>query len=598
MGSLSDSDVEMLFSGAPQFFARSESHFQGAPHPSVAFPFDEELEIRNLTDHVSVEDRAWSSLTAWPHLSRDVNRDAAAKGQARERRRAHFHIRCRERPNMLSMQGLEKGTMGYQAALELSTADSLDEEQFGFQSVGTKARAIVDARQRILSAQGWLRRLPESDLLERLRRNGELYRHNDLRTRPSTETYQQLFHSFMRTYSTAIDKTDQYSLPNQIVALLKCLDTANVWIDFGRVEWRIRLGQVLWGDEADDELDDATAIHDADDADERAEEKYWLLMQILVATELLLRLDAITEGVEYGSGSIKPMKPMDVVYFERGATPAVKWSLLLARSWLENIEIARDEDVGGTAPSTGARSWLASMVSRMPRRHQQRRAPAPPHHYAIRGRQGQHQVDGLIHFARNLMWPGIDRYEARISENAHHAVDDGNARRPRPTSTTERQSSYPGAWDLNHRRGEHRQNAQTQRRRLAAALHESGWLTKSYVYGLVIPGDSICHFLMATLLENDSEALSRVGPCANLSGGFVYSGKSFWSTSCIVGRVLAAGEGAAECMGWISTDVVPEGMGDGWLGIEVQDVAGSFSPPCAHGFTSLLTLTGQCLLAR
>ncbi|KAM4065117.1 hypothetical protein HRG_004545 [Hirsutella rhossiliensis] len=487
MSSLSDDDIEKLFSGAPQYFARSESHFHGAPHPSVAFPFDEELEIRDLTDHVPIADRAWSGLTAWPHLSRDINRDAAAKTQAEERHKAHFHIRCRERPNMLSMQGLEKGTMGYQAALELSTADSLEEEQFGFQSVGTKARVIVDARERILSSHGWLRRLPESELLERLRRNGELYRSNDLRARPSTDTYQDLFHTLMRPYSTAIDKTDQYGLPNQIVALLKCLGTANVWIDLGRVEWRIRLGQVLWGDEADDELDDATAIHDADNASERAEEKYWLFMQILVATELLLRLDAITEGVE--------------------------------------------------------------------------------------GRHGQRQVDGLIRFATNLMWPGIDRYEARISENARHAVDDGPTRRPRSTSTTAKQAAYPGAWDLACRHGENKQSAQTQRRKLAAALHESGWLTKSYVYGLAIPGEAMCHYLMATLLENDDEALAKLGPCANLSGGFVYAGKSFWSTACIVGRVLAAGEGAAECMGWISTDIVPRGMSDGWLGIEVQDVA-------------------------
>lgn len=580
MGSLSDDDIEKLFSGAPQYFARSESYFHGAPHPSVAFPFDEELEIRDLTDHVPIEDRAWSGLTAWPHLSRDLKHDGAAE----ERRRAHFHIRCWERPNMLSMQGLERGTMGYQAALELSTADSLEEEQFGFQSVGTKARAIVDARERIMSAShGWLRRLPESELLERLGRNGELYRSNDLRTRPSTETYQDLFQTLMRPYSTAIDKTDHCSLPNQIVALLKCLGTANVWIDLGRVEWRIRLGQVLWGDEADDELDDATAIHDADNTSERAEEKYWLFMQILVATELLLRLDAITDGVEFGSGSIKPI---DVAYFERGATPAVKWSLLLARSWLENIEIAKDEQGTSTTEtptSHRARTWLASLVSKIPRRH---------HHalgrHTIRGRQGQRQVDGLIHFARNIMWPGIDRYEARISENARHAMDDGPARRSRATSTTPKLAPYPGAWDVARRGGEDKQTARTQRRRLVAALHESGWLTKSYVYGLAIPGEAMCHYLMATLLENDGEALATLGPCANLSGGFVYSGKSFWSTCCIVGRVLAAGEGAAECIGWVSTDIIPRGMGDGWLGIEVQDVAGSF-PSCVMGPRARLT---------
>ncbi|KJZ79380.1 hypothetical protein HIM_01531 [Hirsutella minnesotensis 3608] len=570
MGTLTEEDIERLFSGAPQFFARSESHFHGAPHPSVAFPFDEELEIRDLTDHVQIEDKAWGGLTAWPHLTRDVNHDAVARRQAEERHKAHFHIRCRERPNMLSMQGLEKGSMGYQAALELATADSLEEEQFGFQSVGTKARAIVDARERIMSSNGWLRRLPERELLERLKRNGDLYRNNNLRTRPTVDTYHDLFQTVMRPYSLTIDKADQYSLANQIVAILKCLGTANVWIDLGRVEWRIRLGQVLWGDEAGDELDDATDIHDAGHASERGEEKYWLFMQILIATELLLRLDAITEGIEYGSGGIKPM---DVAYFERGATPAVKWSLFLAQSWLENIEVTKDQDDNGSKRTSRARSWLASLASKMPRRHSEQMSPAQCH-YMIRGRQGQRQVDGLIHFARNLMWPGIDEYEARISENAHQAADEAAECKPPPSSAAApEEPSYFGAWDFTRRNDQHKPKAQTQRRRLAAALHKSGWLTKSYVFGLTVPGEAMCHFLMATLLENDGEALAKLGPFANLSAGFVYSGKSFWSTSCIVGRVLAAGQGAAECMGWISTDVVPRGMGDGWLAIEVQDVA-------------------------
>jgi hypothetical protein len=61
---------------------------------------------------------------------------------------------------------------------------------------------------------------------------------------------------------------------------------------------------------------------------------------------------------------------------------------------------------------------------------------------------------------------------------------------------------------------------------------------------------------------------------ANLCGGFVYSGKSFWSTASVVGRVLAAGKGAVECMGWISSDVIPEGLGDGWVNVEVEETKG------------------------
>ncbi|PNP76892.1 hypothetical protein FNYG_09782 [Fusarium nygamai] len=585
MSTLTDSEIEKLFSGAPQYFARSEGHCSGAPNPSVAFPFDEALEIRDLTDHVQIEDRAWSGLTAWPHLTRDLNQDAAAREQAVDSRKAHFFIRCRERPNMLSMQGLEKGTMGFSAALELAVGDALEEEQFGFDSVGKKAHAIVEARERMLSSLGYLRRLPETELLDRLKRNAELYRVNDLRKKTSVQTYQDLFHTFMRPCNSVVDKRDHYSLTNQINALIKCLGTANVWFDFTHVEWRIRLGQILWGGEDNDELEDTSSIHDASSASERAEEKYWLLMQILVATELLIRLDAITEGEEYG---VEAFRPVDVVHFERAATPMVKWSLHLARSWLDNIEIEKVKEdppsnaseTKGTATPPPATGWLGALFSKfIVRQHHEDKTTAS-HTYTIKGRNPQQQVDGLTHFAKKLLWPNIDTYEGLIAKNARQSIIN-SVPKPSPTMASERSSKssesngskrglYFGAWD---RPGSQKDKTRPQRRKLAAALHPSGWLSKSYIYGLVLPGDGMCHFLMATLLENDSKAMERLGSFANLCGGFVYSGKSFWSTSCIVGRVIAAGQGSAECMGWVSSDILPLGIDEGWVNIEVEEVA-------------------------
>jgi hypothetical protein len=80
------------------------------------------------------------------------------------------------------------------------------------------------------------------------------------------------------------------------------------------------------------------------------------------------------------------------------------------------------------------------------------------------------------------------------------------------------------------------------------------------------------------LLENDGAAVSKLGEEVNLYGGFVYGGKSFWSTACIVGRVLAAGKGASECMGWISSDIAPRGAGEGWVDIDVETlVEGTFT---------------------
>ena len=604
MTALGEDDIEKLFSGAPQYFARSEGHFSGAPHPSVAFPFDEALEIRDLTDHVQIEDKAWGGVTSWPHLTRDINHDAVAKRQVREKHKAHFHVRCRERPNMLSMQGLEKGTMGYQAALELAVSDSLAEEQFGFESIGKKAQAIVDARQRILSSSGWLHRVSEVEILDRLELNGSLYRSNDLQSRPSTETFNSLFHNFMRPCAFIIDKSDRHSLINQINALVKCLGAPNVWVDLSHVEWRIRLGQVLWGQQHGDHVLDSTLIDDdVENQKERAEERYWLLLQIVVATELLIRLDAVTEGEEYGVGMFRPA---DVAYFERAATPTVKWSLLLARSWLENIRIVKEEagthNEGDERRNSASKAhakhmgWLASLVSKMSLHHHRDpsvRPPSPPHQYTIQGRYAQRQVDGLIHFATKLRWPGINQYRSRILQQCQETLEDGSqavsiSKTLAPAS--EEASCFEGAWDVTSHHNQRNKRANVQRRKIAAALHSSGWLSKSYVFGLILPGETVSHFLMATLIENDKEAMSKLGHFANLTGGFVYEGKSFWSTSCIVGRVLAAGRGSAECMGWVSTDITPKDFADGWVHIESDEIAGK-QPNWSVLYSNLKLLT-------
>jgi hypothetical protein len=95
----------------------------------VAFPWDLEVDIRDLCDHTQIHDEAWSSITAWPHITRDIERSAEAVKEYHEKQKAHFLPRCRERPNMLSMQGIERGTIGYAAALELCVADALNEPE-------------------------------------------------------------------------------------------------------------------------------------------------------------------------------------------------------------------------------------------------------------------------------------------------------------------------------------------------------------------------------------------------------------------------------------------------------------------------------------
>jgi hypothetical protein len=593
MATLSDTDVEKLFSGAPQYFARSEGHFTGAPHPSVAFPWDEELAIRDLTDHIQIEDEAWRSVTAWPHITREPNPDSNALKKSKECR-AHFYPRCRERPNMLSMQGLEKGTMGYQAALELAVSDALQEEQYGFDSLGSKGKVIIEQRQKMLTSKDGLRHLEESTILQQLIKNCLRYRNHNTRRDLSNDLYNELFLHILHPPTRVLDHNDPYSLSVQIQALLKVLAAANVWIDFSHVEWRIRLGQILWGSLQGDEFEDGVDIHDAETSAERKEERYWLLLQILLSCELLIRLDAITEGEELGTESIKPS---EVHRFERDANSSVKWSLHLARAWLENIDITQPDLSNQPGHDHHPTGWLASLTGKMTLHHHHNHS----HHdsdshvhnkdpiFAIRGRHSQRQVDGLTHFAKTLRWPDIDAYATMISKNAGKASEPTPINTPltSPATVDSRRSSYfgttKGPTDTTR--------MPSRRRKIAAALHPSGWLSKSYVSGLVLPGEGLSHFLMSTLLENDKEAMARLGPLANLCGGFVYGGKSFWSTACIVGRVLAAGRGSAECMGWISSDVTPQGLGDGWVNIEVDEIIGKLSYILVLSYSKVAWLT-------
>jgi len=584
MATLTESEVEKLFSGAPQYFARSEGHYTGAPHPSVAFPWDEQLEIRDLTDHTQIEDRAWSCVTAWPHITRDVQGDRSkAKKASEEKRQAHFYPRCRERPNMLSMGGLEKGSMGYQAALELGVADALQEEQWGFEVMGSQTPVVVEQRQRMLTSKDGLRHMDENLILEHLIKNGYRYSQPQLRERHlrerrvSSDLYNELFLHILHPPTKVLDHRDPYSLPVQISALVKVLAAPNMWVDFSHVEWRIRLGQLLWGYPLEDEILDETASTRTGDsvASEFQEERYWLLLQILLACELLVRLDAITEGEELGVESIKPS---EIHRFEKDANKSVKWSLHLARAWLENIEVIRTEPEQA-CPEEKPSGWLAMLTKRMSlgrdhgHHNHHHRHPV----YAIKGRHVHRQVNGLTHFAQRLRWPGVEYSVSKIADHCQ-SVTKGTPLTtplvsPGSKADSRRSSYFDGVNGV--KSSDHKLRRQASRRRkISAALHPSGWLSKSYISGLMLPGEGICHFLMAALLENDPEAMAKLGSMANLCGGFVYSGKSFWSTSCIVGRVLAAGKGSAECMGWISSDITPAGLRDGWVNIEVEETPG------------------------
>ncbi|KAI1111864.1 hypothetical protein F5Y14DRAFT_442972 [Nemania sp. NC0429] len=560
MATLNEAEIDKLFSGAPQFFARS--HGSGAPHPSVAFPLNEELTIRDLTDHAQIEDDAWGCVTAVPRL---IQRDPSSLPSPTSKTRPHFNSRCRERPGMLSMQGLEKGTIGYQAALELSVSDVLQEEQYGFHSIGSKAPVIIEQRQRLIASKDTLRHLEDASIMEQLLRVEQRYysMHVLWRNRPQ-ELYNDLFRKVLYPPTKVIDPKDPCGLAVQIHALVKVLAASNTWIDFSHVEWRIRLGQVLWGFPLDDELSDGSSIHDGGDAQDRNEERYWLLLQVLLACELLLRLDAITEGDDL---TTQTLKKSDVHKFEKEANVSVRWSLIVARSWLENVTVVKTNAV--SPGSLTPKGWLTSLTSKMNLKHehmhgahytdhiQHRHSITAEYIYTVKGRYPDRQAAGLLHFARKLRWPDLEQSATKVSKNAMALSEGTSINTPISISDTRRSSYFDGD------QGSLSKGKPPARRPMVnAALHASGWLSKSYMSGLMLPGESVSHLLMSTLLESDTEAIAKLGPTANLGGGFVYNGKSFWT----------AGKGSAECMGWISSDVIPQRLDGGWVRIAVDSI--------------------------
>jgi hypothetical protein len=97
-----------------------------------------------------------------------------------------------------------------------------------------------------------------------------------------------------------------------------------------------------------------------------------------------------------------------------------------------------------------------------------------------------------------------------------------------------------------------------------------GWLSRSYLTGLILPGEAISHFLVSTLLENDSTAIANLGESANLYGGFTFGERTFWSKTSVVGRILACVKGSTECMGWISCPKVPDSPSERWYSIHSE----------------------------
>lgn len=579
---LSADDMHALFSGAPRFSVRV---VDGQPSPRVSYPWDSEVKHDDATDSTYPLQPSYMAATAYKQPMQD---QSVSNG---EKEHQVYQVGAVETPSWFSAQGVEPGSVGFAHFVELPRADNLltepqyDEVSEEFMEIARNKGLMQTNPERIgircVDMNSVYDRLIEfQDLYEAFQQSPE--RITILNNRNPSDLYAHLFSTFLTPPGYAGADLDPTGVQVQILAILRVLSLKGIWYDFSLVEWRIRLGQVLFSD--------------PEFTSEQEPKPLWterdiLLLQISLSCELLLRLDAISATRAGEVDDQTHISSREIETFASLTTRKTDWDMILARRFLENVLVIKGDDNGALTPvpeSRGLFSILGGNTSKEPLRSD---IIFLPQHQS-------RQLSGLLHFAESISWPTIDPVVKSLAEKL--GVSD-----PNPDSTTK--PSSPSAWSFNpttpsvvsvygtplqtprsasHQLDDYfgrvqkpvvrRNNSRSLRIPLSTSLLSledhprpavvdiGGWLSRSLLTGMVLPGEAISHFLISTLLENDQLAISALGDSADLYGGFVYHGKTWWSKASVVGRVLACTEGAQECMGWIYVDKLPEGAYDGW----------------------------------
>jgi hypothetical protein len=546
--------------------------FSGAPH------FNSALSAKGGADTLRPCQPAFSAATLHKHT-------AKASQPADERKRYQgYETDTVELPSMLDAQGIEPGSIGFRHFLELPKSDSLVTDLEDSQSgkgflQGTKNKELLQSAPERIG----IRAVDMSLVYDRLIEFQDLYEAFHDSPEPMTisnnqsagDLYANLFSRFLMPPGYDGSGEDPTGLRIQIVTLLRMLRLEGIWYDFSLVEWRIRLGQILWSE--------------PEPLPEHEPHPLWterevLLLQITLACELLLRLDAITVVNESENGAQSDVSQHDIHEFFRKKSKKIDWDLVLARRFLDNILVVKNGGTDEQTPMPKSRGFLGMFTG-------DDHAPDVPRSDVILLPQHQsRQLAGLLEFAEQMRWPNTDTIlqdftrKLGIRDNTHQAEQlpspDGMLLDPiSPASIsvygtplqTPRAAHHMLDGYFGHvgKPALKRDNSRSFRIPLSsissplvepqgsALTNVGGWLSRSYLTGLVLPGEAISHFLISTLLENDQAAIASLGDSANLYGGFTYAGRTWWSKNSVVGRVFACVEGSTECMGWISFPTPP-----------------------------------------
>ena len=570
---LSASEVEAMFVGAPYFNIGEKN---GRYTPQVLFRGGDPKASADFSpDYEALGHSSFAASSLCKQRSREHGDRPLSCSHDTDALRPGSDLM--EVPSFLGAQGLDPGAVGFVHFLQGPIADSTLEPDDA---------DLSEKRKQLQLDPEWLglRALNMEILINRLTELSELRAGIKEKQWESPEPWnggkidemgEELFDTLLSAeLGTTGTGTGSVTLKTQISGLQRVLNTKRLWHDFSRVEWRIRVGQLLWSSE---ELD-VGQPHE----DRMPSERDILLLQITLAAELLVRLHA----QESLSSSFPPViSHEDAEALESQRTSKIQWDLLLAERFLENIHIA----VKGPSESEkkAKRSSMFSAITFFTARETEEELEESVQPILSPKNEAE-QLDGLVHFAQSIKWPHAQEVRLELESKLWKGSKDRPVSTaasiyatplssPKFPSTPGTRTSFFGFSGQNRRPGFSRtataQSVLLSPARNIAGNIESfevgGWLSRSWLSGLVMPGEPAAHFLISALLENSPQAITALGEEANLYGGFVYEGRNFWSKNCVVGRVLAASSGAVECMGWVS---VPgsENMDDGWIDVDVK----------------------------
>ncbi|KAL1980299.1 hypothetical protein VTN96DRAFT_4387 [Rasamsonia emersonii] len=654
---LTKADIKYLFSGAPHFILEKGRHNLWYPH--AIFPWDlHDPTVHDLWDRQPLRHESFTLSTLHAHLPVPDNWALGGSSKAQKTvedqkttrdgaaRRSTFDIGVFEVPNMLSINGKEPGCVGFRHFLEIPVADRVQNKPSVPKPAVDRSRlaqlpayeafdiiqhlgdpysecnkdTVLDRHKLICEGPpAWkcigVREVHVKTIVDRLEELGKF--RTDILRGGKTITildkespdilYRNLYTNFL--YPPPPTKVtghrDLRSLKAQIEVLTRVLAVKGAWVDFSLVEWRLRVGQILWEMPPHADGDCVELKHAVSSEDDRRRqarleqgaERTWLLLQLLLAAELLVRLDAVVRLGILEHSKDMTVTPHEVEHLDKLRHGKVNWDLVFVQRFFDNLTVkyCPPSAPPQSPPSSGGHQGSPqkprrqSFLSRIGsfRHHHQHEDIGCAWDCVISPRRAEQQLQGLLVFADMIGWPERDRLEETIRSKLQMREKASNLEAASAVYSSPIRNERPlilGKKEM-YRKSPSRQ---------LVVLHESGgsaeadmpadlggWLSRSWLAGLVLPGEAISHFLMATILENDKKAMAKLGPMANLHGGFAYAGRSWWSTRCIVARVLTALGGSAACMGWARIGVLPRDAAKGqvlentWFEVDVKSVPSS-----------------------